>query len=39
MGLTMRYWAQHQGIHWITDQFFDQHIAWFKRWAEEYRYE
>lgn len=37
MGLTMRYWAQHQGIHWINDQYFDQHMAWFKQWAEEYR--
>ena len=38
MGLTMRYWTQHQGIHWITDAYFDQHIAWFREWAGEYRY-
>jgi Ser/Thr protein kinase RdoA (MazF antagonist) len=37
MGLTMRYWASHQGIHWITDEYFDFHVAWFKRWADEYR--
>jgi len=37
MGLTMRYWAQHQGVHWINDTYFDQHIAWFKRWVNEYR--
>jgi Ser/Thr protein kinase RdoA (MazF antagonist) len=37
MGLTMRYWAQHQGVHWIDDAYFDQHVAWFKRWASEYR--
>jgi len=37
MGITMRYWAQHQGIHWITDEYFDQHIAWFRKWAGEYR--
>jgi Ser/Thr protein kinase RdoA (MazF antagonist) len=38
MGLTMRYWAQHQGIHWITDEYFDHHVAWFKEWAGEYRH-
>jgi len=38
MGLTMRYWAQHQGIHWITDEYFDQHIAWFREWAGKYRH-
>jgi Ser/Thr protein kinase RdoA (MazF antagonist) len=37
MGITMRYWAQHQGIHWITDAYFDQHVAWFKLWGSEYR--
>jgi len=37
MGITMRYWVQHQGIHWITDDYFDQHVAWFKEWAGEYR--
>jgi Ser/Thr protein kinase RdoA (MazF antagonist) len=37
MGLTMRYWAQHQGIHWINDAYFDQHVAWFKQWTGEYR--
>jgi Ser/Thr protein kinase RdoA (MazF antagonist) len=37
MGLTMRYWTQHEGIHWITDDYFDQHIAWFKAWANQYR--
>lgn len=37
MGLTMRYWASHQGTHWITDAYFDQHVNWFRRWAEEYR--
>lgn len=37
MGLTMRHWAPHQGIHWIDDAYFDQHVAWFKRWADEYR--
>jgi Ser/Thr protein kinase RdoA (MazF antagonist) len=36
MGLTMRYWASHAGVHWITDAYFDQHIAWFKTWAGEY---
>ena len=35
MGITMRYWTQHQGIHWITDGYFDQHIAWFKQWTGE----
>lgn len=39
MGLTMRYWAQHQGIHWINDAYFDQHVAWFKKWASEYRHD
>ncbi len=38
MGLTIRYWAPYQGIHWINDDYFDQHIAWFKRWADECRY-
>jgi Ser/Thr protein kinase RdoA (MazF antagonist) len=38
MGLTIRYWAQHQGIHWIDDHYFDQHIRWFIKWAAEYRY-
>ncbi|MBN1583925.1 MAG: phosphotransferase [Anaerolineae bacterium] len=37
MGLTMRYWTQHQGIHWISDDYFDQHISWFKEWANVYR--
>ncbi|MFN2133566.1 MAG: phosphotransferase enzyme family protein [Anaerolineae bacterium] len=36
MGLTMQYWASHAGIHWITDEYFDQHMAWFRRWADEY---
>ena len=34
MGLTMRYWASHQGNHWITDAYFDQHVDWFRRWEE-----
>ena len=38
MGLTIRYWAPQQGIHWITDDHFDRHISWFKRWREEYRH-
>jgi Ser/Thr protein kinase RdoA (MazF antagonist) len=36
MGLTMQYWASHAGIRWITDDYFDQHMAWFRRWAGEY---
>jgi Ser/Thr protein kinase RdoA (MazF antagonist) len=36
MGITIRYWASHAGIHWITDAYFDQHLAWFRRWAGEY---
>lgn len=36
MGLTIRYWASHAGIHWINDAYFDQHIAWFRKWADEY---
>jgi Ser/Thr protein kinase RdoA (MazF antagonist) len=38
MGITMRYWAQHQGIHWITDAYFDMHVRWFHKWADEYRH-
>lgn len=38
MGLTMRYWAQHQGIHWITDEYLSHHIQWFREWAGEYRH-
>ena len=34
MGLTMRYWASHQGNYWITDAYFDQHVDWFRRWEE-----
>lgn len=38
MGLTIRYWSPREGIHWISDEYFDRHIRWFKRWANEYRY-
>jgi Ser/Thr protein kinase RdoA (MazF antagonist) len=38
MGITIRYWASHQGMHWITDAYFDQHIAWFKEWVGKYRH-
>jgi Ser/Thr protein kinase RdoA (MazF antagonist) len=36
MGITIRYWASHTGIHWITDEYLNQHLAWFRRWADEY---
>jgi len=37
MGITIRYWSQIEGINWITDEYFDKHIEWFKKWADEYR--
>jgi Ser/Thr protein kinase RdoA (MazF antagonist) len=37
MGMTIRYWALHQGTHWINDAYFDQHVAWCKEWAGTYR--
>ena len=36
MGMTIRYWASHQGAHWISDAYFDQHVAWCKEWADGY---
>jgi Ser/Thr protein kinase RdoA (MazF antagonist) len=37
MGLTMRYWSPQIGTGWINDDYFDQHISWFKRWSEDYK--
>jgi hypothetical protein len=36
MGITMRYWAPHMGDHWITDEYFDHHLDWFRRWVDAY---
>jgi Ser/Thr protein kinase RdoA (MazF antagonist) len=38
MGLTIRYGSPREGIHWISDEYFDRHMRWFRRWANEYRY-
>jgi Ser/Thr protein kinase RdoA (MazF antagonist) len=34
MGLTIRYWSPHIGTGWINDDYFDQHISWFKKWSK-----
>jgi Ser/Thr protein kinase RdoA (MazF antagonist) len=36
MGLTIRYWAPQTGISWINNEYFDQHIAWFRQWADKH---
>jgi len=36
MGITIRYWSPQMGISWIDDGYFDQHLNWFRRWADEY---
>jgi Ser/Thr protein kinase RdoA (MazF antagonist) len=33
MGLTIRYWSPQIGTGWIDDDYFDQHIRWFKKWS------
>lgn len=35
MGLTIRYWSPQIGTGWINDDYFDQHISWFKRWSDD----
>ncbi len=37
MGITIRYWSQIDGISWITDDYFNRHVNWFKKWHNEYR--
>ena len=37
MGLTIRYWSPQIGTGWINDEYFDEHIGWFKRWSEGYK--
>lgn len=36
MGITMRYWSPQTGIGWITDEYLDEHLNWFKTWQNEY---
>ena len=36
MHITMRYWSPQIGSGWINDDYFDEHIAWFKQWAKVY---
>lgn len=36
MGLTMQYWSPQVGISWINDEYFDRHLRWFRKWADEY---
>jgi Ser/Thr protein kinase RdoA (MazF antagonist) len=36
MGLTIRYWSPQIGSGWITDEYFDRHLHWFKAWADGY---
>jgi hypothetical protein len=36
MGLAIRYWAPRDGIGWVDDDYFDQHLSWFRKWREEY---
>lgn len=36
MGLTIRYWASHMGVHWIHDAYWNQHMAWFRKWCDGY---
>jgi Ser/Thr protein kinase RdoA (MazF antagonist) len=36
MGLTIRYWSPQIGSGWITDDYFNEHVNWFRAWADEY---
>jgi len=37
MGLSIRYWSPNMGTGWINDDYFNQHITWFKRWSDDYK--
>ncbi len=36
MGLTIGYWSPQIGTGWINDDYWDQHLNWFREWTESY---
>jgi Ser/Thr protein kinase RdoA (MazF antagonist) len=36
MGLTMKYWSPQIGSGWIDDDYFDNHLEWFRKWSSVY---
>jgi Ser/Thr protein kinase RdoA (MazF antagonist) len=37
MGLVLRFWHIHDGLHWANDGFLDWHMKWFRHWIEQHR--